>query len=77
MIDAHEGPFGDWCELNFTNGIPEDTAKDLQQDYSAIDASDEIHSTGVARRVRLPDHRVVTFIPTVIAEFDSFWKLLV
>src|SRR5262245_53462610 len=77
MIDARDGLFGDWCELNFTNGIPEGAAKDLQQDYNTIDASDEMRSAAVARRAGFPDHYAVTFIPSVIAEFESFWKLLI
>jgi Fe-S-cluster containining protein len=76
MIDVRDGLFGDWCELNFKEGIPESAAKDLQQDYNAIDASDASRSAIVARRAGILDHRAVTFIPSVIAELDSFWKLL-
>jgi len=77
MLDAREGPFGDWCELNFKEGIPERAAKHLQQDYNDIDASDEMRSAAFARRASLTDHRAVTFIPSVIAEFESLWQLLV
>jgi hypothetical protein len=76
MIDVRDGLFGDWCELNFKQGIPEGAAKDLEQDYNAIDASEATRSAIVAQRAGISDHRAVTFIPSVIAEFDSFWKLL-
>jgi hypothetical protein len=62
--------------LNFKDGIPEAAAKDLQQDYNAIDALDEARSAAVARGAGISDHRAVTFIPSVIAEFDRFWKSL-
>ncbi len=74
MIDVREGLFGDWCELNFKDGIAEAAAKDLPEDYNAIDAFDETRSVAVAQCAGISDHRAVTFIPSVIAEFDRFWK---
>src|SRR5262245_59794433 len=74
MIDVRDGLFGDWCELNFKEGIPEGAAKDLQQDYDAIGAADDMRSAEVARRAGVSDPRAVTFIPSVIAEYDTFWK---
>jgi Fe-S-cluster containining protein len=76
MIDARDGLFGDWCELNFKQGIPDAAIGELTQDYNIIDAADDARSAEVARRAGLPDPRAVTFIPSVIAEFESFWKLL-
>jgi Fe-S-cluster containining protein len=74
MVDVHEGLFGDWCELNFKEGIPENALSDLEQDYNHIDQLQETRSAGVAQRAGLSDQRAVTFIPSVIAEYESFWK---
>jgi hypothetical protein len=73
-VDVHDGVFSDWCELNFTDGVPEEAKADLKQDYDAINRSEGIHSAAVARRAGIADFRSVTFVPSVIAEFDSFWN---
>jgi len=52
------------------------TPRDLQLDYSVIDANVEARSVVVAQQARLANDRAVTFIPSVIAEDDTFWKLL-
>jgi Fe-S-cluster containining protein len=77
MIDVHDGLFGDWCELNFTQGIPKSAKTDLQQDYEAIDTEQDRRSSDCARRAGLPNARAVTFIPSVISEYRSFWSALV
>jgi hypothetical protein len=74
LVDVQEGLFGDWCELNFTEGIPEKVLTDLEQDYNHIDLLQETRSAGVAQQAGISDHRVVTFIPSVIAEYESYWK---
>ena len=76
MVDLRHGLFGDWCELNFKEGVTEAALSDLRQDYDRIDAIEEERSSAVAARARLADHRLVTFIPSVIAEYDQFWKNL-
>jgi Fe-S-cluster containining protein len=73
MVDVREGLFADWCELNFGDGLPEAAAADLVMDYNRIDESQEQESAFVAGLYGLPDHRAVTFIASVIAEYDSFW----
>jgi Fe-S-cluster containining protein len=77
MVDIHEGPFGDWCELNFTQGIPDGALADLQQNYNRIDELQEARSAAIAHRAALSDHRAVTLIPSVIAEYENFWKQLI
>jgi Fe-S-cluster containining protein len=77
MVDIHEGVFGDWCELNFRQGIPDGALGDLQQDYNRIDELQEARSAAIARRAALSDHRAVTLIPSVIAEYENFWKRLI
>jgi len=44
MVDVRDGLSGDWCELNFTQGIPKAAVADLQQNYDSIDASHELRS---------------------------------
>jgi len=68
MIDVRDGLFGDWCELNFENGLPESASSDFALDYDAINADEESRSTAVARRAGLPDPRAITFIPSAIVE---------
>jgi len=74
MVDKHEGLFADWCELNFKEGLPKTVEYDLSLDYNQIDAAQDRESAEVAVRFGLPDQRLVTFIPSVIAEYDNFWK---
>jgi Fe-S-cluster containining protein len=76
MIDTHDGLFGDWCELNFKAGVPEAAIADLQQDYDGIDQFQEARSAGVARRTGISDRRTVTFVPSVIADYEDFWRAL-
>jgi Fe-S-cluster containining protein len=76
MVDVRDGLFGDWCELNFKDGIPETALRDLTQDYEGIETAQESRSDAVAERAGLPNPRAVTFIPSVIAEYDSFWRRL-
>jgi Fe-S-cluster containining protein len=67
MVDVRDGLFGDWCELNFKDGVSDSAKADLQQDYDAIAAADERRSAEAAETMNLSDHRLVTFIPSVIA----------
>ena len=75
MIDTRSGLFGDWCDLNFTHGIPDDALQDLRLDYDALDATEEIRSSEIAVRARMNDTRAVTFIPSVILDFN-YWASL-
>src|SRR5262245_31427593 len=75
MIDTRSGVFGDWCDLNFTHGIPGAAIEDLRLDYDALDAREEMRSAEIAVRARMSDIRAVTFIPSVIADFN-YWASL-
>jgi Fe-S-cluster containining protein len=76
MVDVRDGLFADWCELNFQQGVSESARTGLRQDYDAIEAFQEARSAQIAQRGGLSDARSVTFIPSVIAEYDSFWRRL-
>src|SRR4030095_1597401 len=76
MVDTRDGLFSDWCELNFVDGGPETALEDLKQDYDSINSSEEARSAVVAQRAGLHDDRAITFIPSVISEYEAFWKKL-
>jgi Fe-S-cluster containining protein len=42
MIDIKTGPFGDWCELNFMNGIPAEARSMLALDYDALEQAGQV-----------------------------------
>jgi hypothetical protein len=67
-VDVHDGLFGDWCELNFKDGVSEKAKDDLRQNYDRIAEVDEACSAEVAQRDGVSDHRLVTFIPSVIVD---------
>jgi Fe-S-cluster containining protein len=75
MVDARDGQFGDWCELNFTGGISEARRRTLVLDYAGIqeldDSLTERLATGLLGR---PARCATVFIPSLIAEFESFWR---
>jgi Fe-S-cluster containining protein len=73
MVDVNDGLFGDWCELNFKNGVAKSALADLAQDYDRIAQSQEARSAVEAERAGLSDSLAVTFIPSVIVESD-FWN---
>jgi hypothetical protein len=41
MVDIRDGLFGDWCELNFTQGISPEIAADLRLDFGEIQAIEQ------------------------------------
>lgn len=75
MVDAREGSFGDWCELNFTGGIQGDLTKELALDYGGLQAiEDELNRHLGNLILGRPVDNVTVFIPSVIVEFERFWK---
>jgi Fe-S-cluster containining protein len=75
MVDVRDGLFGDWCELNFTRGVPEEALTDLQLDYYDLQKVEEI-ATEILSDALLRDCRrdATVFIASVIADFESYWK---
>jgi Fe-S-cluster containining protein len=77
MVDAHDGPFDDWCALNFTGGMEPELEKDLRLDYYEIEAT--IRRTSQSMQARIPLHpskEATVFIPSIIVAFDNFWSNL-
>jgi hypothetical protein len=69
------GLFGDWCPLNFREGVTPDVSEDLCLDYYEIQAVEQEvtdHLTGCMVGKRQAE--VTVFIPSVIAAIDGFWK---
>lgn len=75
MVDLHDGLFGDWCELNFTDGVPDAALADLTLDYCRLQETEQL-ATEILSETALNDCRadVTVFIPSIVADFDSFWK---
>lgn len=77
LVDVQDGLFGDWCELNFTEGVPAVAMKDLERDYDQIQDAEENLTESLTRA--LLDRKLscaTVFIPSLIVEFESFWKKL-
>ncbi len=75
MVDLHDGLFGDWCELNFKNGLTPKLKEDLRLDYCEIQAIEQ-GATGFLSQCLLTHRQeeVTLFIPSIVAAFDGFWK---
>jgi Fe-S-cluster containining protein len=74
MVDLHDGVFGDWCELNFKEGVPSERVDGLRMDYYELqrveqEATAYLSSFLLASR----EEEVTVFLPSVIASFDTFW----
>jgi Fe-S-cluster containining protein len=78
MVDSHDGLFGDWCELNFVEGVSPELAGELNLDYYKIQAMEQ-EVTGNLSQYLLAERQedATVFIPSVIAAFGSFWKLYI
>jgi Fe-S-cluster containining protein len=74
MVDSHDGLFGDWCELNFKEGISPALEEDLRLDYYELQSVEQEAAADLSERllgIRQEDATI--FLPSVIAAFDSFW----
>ncbi len=74
MVDIHDGVFGDWCELNFKEGVSSELAADFRLDYHELQAVEQevtAHLSSLLLGSR--QEEVTAFLPSVIASFDTFW----
>ena len=75
MVDSLDGVFGDWCELNFAQGIPRQAQAGLALDYGGIQELEDGLTEQLSLQLFGRSQRSVTvFIPSLLAEFDSFWN---
>ena len=76
MVDLQDGLFGDWCELNFTSGVSEQALRDLGRDYYGMQEVEEAATESLSKTLLGEKLSVATvFIPSLVVEFDRFWKL--
>jgi Fe-S-cluster containining protein len=78
MVDAQDGLFGDWCELNFKEGISQELKKDLCLDYYEIQTAERAVTADVAQYF-LPGWQpdATIFIPSAIVAADILRALAV
>lgn len=74
MVDLSDGLFGDWCELNFREGVSAEMERDLALDYYEIEATGSALSEALAQHVLgigRSDARL--FIPSIVAGYADYW----
>ncbi len=77
MVDIRDGLFGDWCELNFTGGVPQEALRDLERDYIEVQqCEDDLTESLTQRFLRKKLRRATIFIPSLIVEFENYWRKL-
>ena len=77
MVDAHDGLFGDWCELNFVQGVPPEALADLSRDYYQMEEIERRTCERLSESLLAKRRSGLTvFIPSLIVEFEGFWKKL-
>jgi Fe-S-cluster containining protein len=75
MVDSQDGLFGDWCELNFKEGIPPDVSIDLRLDYYEIRAIEQEAAEHLSCCLLGQQQAEATvFLPSIPATFENFWK---
>jgi Fe-S-cluster containining protein len=72
MVDTRDGLFGDWCELNFTTGVPESALKDLAYDYCELQNVEDVAAGVVAEEVGRKWQRTTVFMASIVSAFESF-----
>ncbi len=77
MVDVQDGLFGDWCELNFTGGISEQARENLERDYYELQQIERTSTERLSKKLLgLQQEAVTVFIPSLIVEFETFWRPL-
>lgn len=78
MVDFQDGPFDDWCELNFTGGLDREVEEDLRLDYYGIEETVRRASEDLVEQLPfLPQREATVFVPSIVVAFDRFWQNLV
>lgn len=78
MVDFQDGPFDDWCGLNFTGGLDREVEKDLRLDYYGIEATVRRVSEQLTESLPvLPRKETTVFVPSIVVAFDRFWRDLI
>jgi len=78
MVDARDGLFDDWCELNFTEGTDRTLEEDLALDYYRIETEVQRTTEILLELVpAFPRRKTSIFLPSIICGYNSFWSALV
>ncbi|MBN2338932.1 MAG: YkgJ family cysteine cluster protein [Acidobacteria bacterium] len=74
MVDLSDGLFGDWCDLNFREGVSAEMERHLALDYYEIEATESALSEALAEHVLGIGRREVRlFIPSIVAGYADYW----
>lgn len=77
MVDDHDGLFGDWCELNFVEGVTEEAQGSLQWDYYGLQDAERASTRELSESLLGERQEALTvFIPSIIVEYEQFWAPL-
>ena len=75
MVDATDGLFGDWCELNFPAGVPQEALALLRRDYGALQQLEDAATAGLSEALLgTRVNRATVFIPSLVAALEDFWR---
>jgi Fe-S-cluster containining protein len=77
MVDIEDGPFSDWCELNFSEGLTEADIENLGFDYHTLQELEDLVTEALSESTlgrRSAD--ITLFIPSLVVQTEGFWKLL-
>lgn len=78
MIDARDGLFDDWCELNFGAGVAGDVGADLVLDYYGMEAMGERTTEELLRSIPcFSGEETTVFLPSIVVSYESFWEEVV
>jgi Fe-S-cluster containining protein len=78
MVDARDGLFDDWCELNFAAGVAGEVAEDLILDYYGIEAVGERTTAELFRSIPcFSGEETTVFLPSIVVAYESFWEEVV
>lgn len=75
MVDTRDGLFGDWCELNFTNGVPSGSLDSLTRDYVAMQEAERRGNEIISETLwgeKRP--RATVFIASLLDQYDNLWR---
>lgn len=77
LVDTADGLFGDWCELNFTSGVPDKAHDVLRRDYYALQQLEEAATAEASRALwGVSLRRATIFIPSLVSALDEYWRPL-
>jgi Fe-S-cluster containining protein len=77
MVDLQDGLFGDWCELNFPDGVSLAAEEDLQRDYYKLQDIERTTTADISESLLGRQREYFTIlIPSLIVGYQEFWAPL-